>query len=520
VGWTIGRRLAAIGAISIMATSAVGIISFWESTAAAAKAERAFRVNHALATTNDSQHTASVVLADAAMLVLPLSPARRAEVIDQMTEHADELREQLAVLQAADIDAAFAAQMATFAPAITAVLDDADMLARIPGVLSASAFASVLANWNVLDERSDATKTLLAETSAREVATAKAVANQARLLVLAVALASAALIGLIDWLVARRIATPIRATQVVLERVANGDFTGRVEARRGDDLGDMAAALNGTVERVGQAIRRIADEATSLSDSSLRLTGVSQQVAASADRTSNQAGAASDSAAHVSADVQAIATGADEMHTSITEIARNALAASDTMAEAVTAAEGATRTIGKLTNSSEEIGQVAKIIAAIAEQTNLLALNATIEAARAGDTGKGFAVVAGEVKDLARETAKATEDIAHQIAALQTDSSDAAAAIGGISIRINQIAEGQQVIAAAVEEQSASTREITTRVAGAAGNATDIAERVADLTSSAKEATMTATDTRRAAEDLAASAARLQAVVAEFRLAA
>jgi methyl-accepting chemotaxis protein len=520
VGWTIGRRLAAIGAFSIIATSAVGIISVWESTAAAAKAERAFQVNHALATTNDSQHTASVILADASMLMAPLSPTRRAEVIDQMTEHAGELREQLATLRSADIDAAFAEQMTTFAPAMTAVLDDADMLARTSGVLSASHFARVLANWDVLDEHSDATKSLLVETSAREVAAAKTVAGRARLLVLAVTLVSAVLVGVINWLVARLIATPIRATKVVLERVANGDFTGRVEARGGDDLGDMAAALNGTMQRVGQAIRQIANEAASLSDSSQRLTGVSRQVAASADRTSNQAGAASDSAAHVSTDVQAIATGADQMHTSITEIARNALAASDTMAEAVSAAEGATRTIGKLTNSSEEIGQVAKIIASIAEQTNLLALNATIEAARAGDMGKGFAVVAGEVKDLARETAKATEDIAHQIAALQADSTEAAAVIGGISIRINRVAKSQQMIAAAVEEQSASTHEITNRVAGAAGNATDIAERVAELTSSAKEATMTATETQQAAEDLAASAARLQAVVAEFRLAA
>jgi methyl-accepting chemotaxis protein len=519
VGWTIGRRLAAIGACSIMATTTLGLIGFWESTAAAARAERAFQVNHALATTNDSQHTASVILADASMLMAQLSQARRADVIDQMTEHAGELREQLATLQGVEIDAAFAERMTPFAPAMSAVLDDADMLARTSGVLSASDFARVLANWDVLDERSDATKALLAETSAREVASAKSGSGQTRLVLLAMTLISALLVGLINWLVARVIATPIRATRAVLEQVANGDFTGRVRVRAGGDLGAMAAALDGTVERVGHAIRRIADEAASLSDSARHLTGVSHQVATSADQTSRQAGAASDSAVHVSADVQAIATGADQMHTSITEIARNALAASDTMTEAVTAAEGATRTIGKLTNSSDEIGQVAKIIAAIAEQTNLLALNATIEAARAGDMGKGFAVVAGEVKDLARETAKATEDIARQIATLQSDSTEAAAVIGGISTRINQIAESQQVIAAAVEEQSASTREITARVAGAAGNATDIATRVAEFTGSATQATVTAAQTQQAAEDLAATAARLQEVVAGFRLA-
>jgi methyl-accepting chemotaxis protein len=402
---------------------------------------------------------------------------------------------------------------------MSAVLDDAAMLAGTSGVLSTADFDRVLANWNVLDEHSDAVKTLLAETSAREVAAARSGAGRNRTIILAVTVVSALVVGLINWLVARLIAKPIHATKAILKRVAEGDFTGRVAVRAGDDLGDMAAALNGTVERVGQAIRRIAREAATLLDSSRHLTDVSHQVAASADQTSAQAGAASGSAAHISADVQAIATGADQMHTSITEIARNAVAASDTMTAAVVAAEGATHTIGKLTNSSDQIGQVAKIIAAIAEQTNLLALNATIEAARAGDMGKGFAVVAGEVKDLARETAKATEDIAHQIAALQADSADAAAAIRGISARINEIANGQQAIATAVEEQSVSTREITNRVAGAAGNATDIAERVAALTSTAKQATVTAGQTQQTAEELAATAIHLQSVVAEFHLA-
>jgi methyl-accepting chemotaxis protein len=519
MGWTIGRRLAAIGTLSIMATAAVGIIGYAETEGAAAQAQRAFEVSHALATTNDSQHTGSVILADASMLTAPLTPSRRQEVIDQMTEHADELRGQLDILTRAEISPEFAAAMDQFGPAIVAVLDDAATLATSTAALSPQGFDEVLRHWNLLDEHSDNVKTLLTGTAQREIAAAGSGANRTGLVLLGVTVVSGLLVGLVNWLVARVVATPIRATKAVLERVADRDFAVRVPAPARDDLGQMAAALNTTVERVGEAIRHIGQEAAVLSESAQRLTGVSHQVAAGADQVTTQADAASGSAAHVSADVQAIAAGADQMHTSISEIARSALAASATMAEAVTAAEGATHTIGKLTNSSDQIGQVARIIASIAEQTNLLALNATIEAARAGDMGKGFAVVAGEVKDLARETAKATEDIAQLIAALQADSAEAAAVIAGISTTINQVAGNQQVIAAAVEQQSASTREINNRVAGAAGNTTDIASRVATLTQTSKQATVTAEQTQRAAEDLAATAARLRGIVDQFTLA-
>jgi methyl-accepting chemotaxis protein len=518
VSWTIARRLAAIGTMAILAVLLVGVISVVQAGRAASRADEAFRVTRALATTLDVQHTASVVLADASMLTDPLSAADRTDTIAQMTEHADEMREHLRLLRTIGIGGEFATMMGTFGAAIEASLADAAQLARTSAPISQAEFDTVHQHWDALDESSDAMKTLLTESTVRDVDAAETGAARTELIVALVTLVTALGVGLATWLVARVIAGPIRMTKAVLERVADGDFTGRVPVRSQDDLGRMAAALNTTVERVGAVIRGIASNADTLLDSARQLSGVSQEVAAGAHQVSAAAQTASGGATQVGEDVSAIAAGTDEMRTSIAEIARNAATAGDIVATAVIAAEGANRTITKLSTSTDQIGQVARVIAGIAAQTNLLALNATIEAARAGDLGKGFAVVAGEVKDLATETANATEDIARQIATLQADGAEAVSVITGISETIGQIADLQQIIAAAVEEQSASTREIGSRVTRAADRTTDIAERIAAVASSSHEATAAAGETERAAQNVTATATDLRSVVAAFRL--
>ncbi|MGW4945628.1 methyl-accepting chemotaxis protein [Actinoplanes sp. NPDC004185] len=517
--WTVARRLAAIGALSIAASLAVGTIGFTQARSASDRADRAFRVAEALATTIDSQHTASVVLADAAILTQDVSADRRAEVIDQLTEHAGELKEQQAMLTDVDLDAEIDASVAAYLPTIGPVLSDAAQLAQVSGVLPQAAFDTAQEHWDDLDAGSDALKTLLAEISAADVVAAHDGSSRTTLVLTGVTLLSALLVGVVIWFIARLIAAPVAATKALLERVAAGDFRHRLTVRTDDDLGEMGTALNTTVDRVGQAITDISRNATTLAESAQALTEVSQQVSAGAQRASVEATSAADSATQVSEDVQAIATGTEEMRSAISEIAGNATSATTIVANAVTAAEGANQTVVKLSGSSAQIGQVAKVIAAIAEQTNLLALNATIEAARAGELGKGFAVVAGEVKDLASETAKATEDIARQIAALQADSTDAAAAISGISSTINEIADIQQGIAAAVEQQSASAQEIGHRVSRAAGRTGDIAERVTAVTTTSQQATLSASQTQQAAQELAVTAASLRSVIGQFKLA-
>jgi methyl-accepting chemotaxis protein len=175
-------------------------------------------------------------------------------------------------------------------------------------------------------------------------------------------------------------------------------------------------------------------------------------------------------------------------------------------------------TVEKLGESSTEIGNVIKVITSIAQQTNLLALNATIEAARAGESGKGFAVVANEVKELAKQTAKATEEISQKIEAIQTDTKAAVGAIGEIGSIINQINDISNSIASAVEEQTVTTNEINRSMAEASKGVGDISKNITGVAMAAKDTTQGANDTQKAASELSQMAARLQSVVSSFKV--
>jgi methyl-accepting chemotaxis protein len=231
--------------------------------------------------------------------------------------------------------------------------------------------------------------------------------------------------------------------------------------------------------------RTLRRQATILHARSDELDGLGGELLHASATTSQRALASAGAGEQVSTNVQTVATAVEEMSASVQEIARSSGAASQVAAEAVQTAEATNRNVARLGESSAEIGEVLEVITAIAEQTNLLALNATIEAARAGEAGKGFAVVAGEVKELAKETAKATEDIASRIAAIQVDTDEAVGAIGAIGEVIGRIADMQTTIASAVEEQTATTGEISRSIGEAATGAAGIASNVASVAQAA-----------------------------------
>jgi methyl-accepting chemotaxis protein len=309
----------------------------------------------------------------------------------------------------------------------------------------------------------------------------------------------------------------VTTVEASLVAVAEGDFTHRLQIDTRDEIGQMAQALNRTLQRLTESMIAIGENSTALASSSEELSAVSHQMSTNAEETASQSNVVAAAAEQVTQNLQAVATATEEMGSSIKEIAKNANEAARVATSAVRTAETTNATVTKLGESSAEIGQVIKVITSIAQQTNLLALNATIEAARAGEAGKGFAVVANEVKELAKDTAKATEDISRRIQAIQGDTKGAVEAIAQISGIINQINDISNTIASAVEEQTATTNEIARNVQEAARGGSQVAENIGAVAQAAKSATQGASDTQTAAGELARMANELQKLVAQFK---
>ena len=265
-----------------------------------------------------------------------------------------------------------------------------------------------------------------------------------------------------------------------------------------------------------EVLKGVAASAQSLSAAAEELSGVSQQMSSAAEETAAQANVVSAASEQVSHNVQTVASGTEEMSASIREIAKNATEAARVAGRAVNVAASTNVTVAKLGDSSTEISKVVKVITSIAQQTNLLALNATIEAARAGESGKGFAVVANEVKELAKETAKATEEISRMIEAIQTDTRSAVSAIGEVGTIINQINDIQHTIASAVEEQTATTNEMARNVSEGAKGTNDIARNIAGVAEASRDTSAGAAKTLNSAHTLSAMSHDLSKLVSEF----
>ena len=370
----------------------------------------------------------------------------------------------------------------------------------------------------------DAAGTALADLVAIETDAAQAAVDDAsagyhasRTLILGLLVAASLLaVGLALGL-GRMVARPLRRTVEVLAEVAAGRLDQRLEVESADEVGQMGVALNAALSRLAETMGEMDANAQSLASSSEELSAVSGEMSGSASESSSQAGLVSAAAEQVSRNVQTVATGTEEMSASIREIAQNASNAASVAAQAVVVAESTNATVAKLGDSSAEVGNVIKVINSIAEQTNLLALNATIEAARAGEAGKGFAVVANEVKELAQETGKATEDIGRRIEAIQSDTEAAVAAIAEIAEIIGQINDTQATIASAVEEQTATTNEMSRNVAEAATGSSDIAQNVTGVARSASDTQAAANSTSQAADELARMAAKMRSLVGQFQ---
>jgi len=339
-------------------------------------------------------------------------------------------------------------------------------------------------------------------------------------LIMVGAIGLAVLLGLIygNLVIQKGILLRINDVSGILQAMERGDLSQRLLAAPNTEIGQMGLALNSALTKLSNAIGNISVASNSLSSSSTELSSVSTEVSSNAEETTAQATSVASAATQVSGNVQSVAAGVEELSSNIREVAANAAEASSVASEAVMEARRTTAQMEKLGASSQEISSVLKVISGIAEQTNLLALNATIEAARAGELGKGFAVVANEVKELARQTAKATEEIGHNIGAIQLDVKDAVRSISQISNIISKINDISALIAGAVEEQAATAGEIGRNISSASDSSNSTAANINSVAVASKNTSEGASNTQIAAVQLSKIAEELSLLVSEFNI--
>ncbi|WP_412735319.1 methyl-accepting chemotaxis protein [Krasilnikovia sp. MM14-A1259] len=523
---SLGRKIVALataGLVLVLAVGGIGVL-------AAARQQQA---QDRLIRATDAERADRAVAAAQAVLrgdVLSAMVARSAEdrrgALDRLGGDATTLRDSIGALHAGSTPASVRAAAAG--------LDD-----KVEQLITLSQRLVSLANLGVTDpaqnqaraalpafqKSSDAliaalkpVETAIAAESKQARADAVSVQSSARILTIVASVLAAVLLLGSAVLLARHIGRRLADCLKVANAIADKDLSVHPRITGSDELTELTVAMGRATDNVRSAVLDLDEAAATLSSASEELHATSASLTDGAQSTVARTDSLAEAAGTVHEVVDSAAAGVGRISASIGEIAARTTDARQITADAAAAAATSGRLADQLDTSSAEIGDVVKLINSIAEQTNLLALNATIEAARAGDYGKGFAVVAGEVKDLARETASATEDISRRIEAIQRDSQAMRQATAEVARIVGDINGTQDVIGIAVDDQSRATTEITDSVSKAVSAVTGITHGLQAVMQDASQTRIGAGETQSAATDLARLAVQLRNLVREFRL--
>ena len=514
----IAAKLGSLVAVAMIGAGAVGLTSINALNQAKALSERQEQLSGQMRRIVEADMAHEGVIGDVLRAMTATSPEQRQDAATMLETHGTTIPETVAFFAESDVPEVRAAAISAgpavdgYVGAAEAALDEANS-----GLTSPPSYPSVLSGFTEVETALPAvTDALEAELAAASDAVAAQHSRAITLLMVAAGLCIAAL-AVMSRLIVRNILFAVRRIAVVSDGLMNRDLTKSAGLGQRDEFGQMANGLDTAVGVMRELMGDLATTAGALGNAAGELSQVSSRLNVGAVEATATANSAFSAADNVNAGVLTAREGAEQMVSAIEEIARSASMAAEVARESIRAAEDADHEITELGRAGTEIGGVVALITSIAEQTNLLALNATIEAARAGEAGKGFAVVANEVKELATATAKATSEITTRIQALQNSNVSAGIAIGRIRQVVDKIDEHSSTIAAAVEEQAATTQVMSAAIRQAADGSAEVSHVVGAVAEVSEATSASARASETASAQLGAFADRLNELVATLK---